>query len=650
MNTQIIESIAPNTLYTLITVPQDGVKYRFENKSPYTIFICDRSIASLDSAKSACFATVQAGQMHEFSGRFSAPFCVWTNDSIDFAYSSTIDTLVSLTTNLQGESSYTATLPIAVRSDDAGMDNVFVDAYSTASGYVYKTADLSGFFGLALTWNIADSYSLRVRIETSSDQTSWEYVTTYTGQSSYAVIPKVKRYFRVGVQAYSLTSLVTISVQVTAIRLKNPQSPQTIKVDNDQYATTILAGALPSYAFSLVAGEQNYLFTISSGSVTTLVAILNDNQTFYYLIPPSVPTLIRVYSTVATQGTIQILTTDTINRQFTITSGSDNKYDDEDLFPNTITALSSSNDLTSIPMDGYEGLLVSWATSNNFIVASVYSGDTASSCNNLVNVYAGQVRTLYLPKHDRFFRINIQGYTPSAATNISIKINVKRTRNDLPNFDNLDYSEAYTNTILSGALTNTIMPLRKGNNLIRLSVTGTTKTLFSFGGGTPRYLWLQPNVQEYITLYASQNGNINVTPLNSEAANRTLSIRNYEGSIEGQTESDVRYGIVNAYTLTNAAPTNNFSTVSSGWDWLILELSGIGLVQARELQIADNTLGLSYRMSLSPQQNAGIRRMFRVNARAGNAAFTFTAVGLTAPESIVIYAHLAKGLPTSPVL
>ena len=657
MNTQIIESIISSSFYTFITVPQDGVKYRFENKTPYTIYICDKSVSSLSAAKSACFASVQAGQMHEFSGRFSAPFCVWTNDTIDFAYSSAIDTVISLTTNLLGESSYVATLPIVTRSDDGGLDNLFPTYTSfPALGTTLPSIDMEGFFGLAISWNFLASYFFSVQVETSSDNVNWQYTTTIVGQSIYQTIPKIRRYFRLTVVPYGVDggTLVTDS-PILVSRLKVAQLPEVGIVDNDNFQKVISSSTTPTIYLPAQEGEQTFLLTLTGGSAKTLVRThtsygnVNDISEEVWVIP-TIPTYAKINAPVAGITAFEIVTSEATPRLIVIerAKGASN---DDDLFPATFSALSTGTTLDVIPMSGYDGLELQWANTDNWPFIQVYSGDSLASVTQLVGQYTCQHSSIYIPATGKYLKLVVTGYSIGGITTTNIRLVVKRLKSgQSPRNIRLSQDVFAVLTVASGATPSYSLPAKSGANTIRLNLTGTTKTLVRINGAIVRYLYLMPSVTERLTFYSIDDTVFTIDILNSEAANRSLGIRVHDPMPDEQDSSDVRFSLVNGYTLTNAAPTQNFSTSSNGWDWLILELSTVALAQARELQIRDDTTLNSYRIFVSQNANANVRRVFRINARAGNAAFTFTAVGLAAGESMVIDAHLAKGLPNPPVM
>lgn len=317
MNTQISDQISPNTFVTFVSVPQDGVKYRFENKTPYTIYLCDRSIASLLSAKSACFATVQAGQMHEFDGRFSAPFCVWINDTIDFAYSSAVDQTITLTTNLAGESSYVATLPIVSRSDDGGLDDQFVNVISASvGGLTLPTIDMSGYHSLFISWNIYDNAKfIRLDLYSSNDDATYDYVTSFAGQSSQSVTPKTGRYIRIIAFGFDTSGAVAVSVKLLVSRMKTPIAAFSKRIDPDFLNFTVPVSTLSTIFIPLKDGKNKITLKLT-GATQTLVRI-NSNLNKYVFLAPNVYEEIEIDSLGEGVSSISIRTAEANARTFT---------------------------------------------------------------------------------------------------------------------------------------------------------------------------------------------------------------------------------------------------------------------------------------------------------------------------------------------
>lgn len=296
MNTQIFETIQPATKYVFITVPQDGVRYRFENKSPYTIYICAGAVAGLPSAKSANFAIVQAGQMHEFSGRYSAPFEVWSDDAIDFAYSTSVRTTITLTTNLQGESSYVATLPIAGRSDDTGLDSIYPTATRALStGTDLSIIDMEGYAGLSISWNISVTNFVSLSLFDSYDGISFTSLAAYVGQSSQIYIPRNKRYIKITVTGQSPAGTADVTFQLNVYRLKYPLAPLNQRIDPDSYSVTIPAGAASNFRVPLKQKYQKVRLSLFNGTTRTLVKV-SGNPAEYVALNPGRPEEVMIFS------------------------------------------------------------------------------------------------------------------------------------------------------------------------------------------------------------------------------------------------------------------------------------------------------------------------------------------------------------------
>lgn len=653
MNTQTQSPVAANSQYQFVTVPQDNVKYRFDNISPFTIYVCDRSASSLAEAISISLAIVRAGERHTITGRFVAPLYFYTAANIDFGFSNQIDQAVTLATTLQSETSEVETLPVVYRSDDGGLDNLFKAYTSFSSGLTtLPIVDMQGFFGLVLSWNFLDSWYLYMEVETSDDQSSWQFVTSLCGQSIYQVLPKVAKYFRVRVSSGNIDGGASVSsVSILGARIKTPQAPIARPVDNDSFFKVVSSSQTPTITLPAIMGEQSFMLNMTGGNVRTLILVNTDVPKYFWLVP-SVPTIITFNAVNAGPVSVNILTPEATPRGLNIKriNTPTTPIESEDLFPSAFSALSTGTTLDVIPMQGYEGLEIAWANSDNWPLIQVYGGDTSASVTQLIGQYTCQHSSVYIPATHAYIKLVVTGYSVTGATTTDIRLNVARTRTaQAPRNVRLSQDSYSAITVASGTTPSYSLSAKAGQNTLRLNLTGTTKTLVRVNAAIPKYLWLMPAITERLNIFSVDDTVFTIDILTSQAANRSLSIRIHDPMPDEQDASDVRYSLVNGWVLSNANPTQNFSTSSIGWDWMILELATSGMTQSRELQVRDDTTLNSYRLFVSQNQNANVRRKFLINNRAGNAAFTFTAVGLAAGESIVVYAHLAKGLPNCPV-
>ena len=212
MDTQSISSPLPRTVYTFRTNTLIGASYRVENRTPYTLYVLNKSVATVADCKTQAQITVlpmNSGALSYVDAEYVS--CVLDTDIAQISLPQDVSTFLRFTTFLQTEQANEeqTNSAIAIYNPASLEINAIPDSEAIqsppAATLVYLPSsglDLFGWNGAYFTFDCDQTLQDSVYgfIQHSDDSTFATSTTVryFAGNTGLIYIPRFLRYMRVG--------------------------------------------------------------------------------------------------------------------------------------------------------------------------------------------------------------------------------------------------------------------------------------------------------------------------------------------------------------------------------------------------------------------------------------------------------------------
>lgn len=210
MNTSSINSPVVDLVYSFTVVQTAGTTYRIENRTPYTMYVVDKSVASVADLKNQAQITVlpmNACALAYTGAQYIS--CCLSADVAQISLPQDVETFIRFTTFLQNESAFEQQTNSAIATYNPA--SLEVNAIPASEAFQSPAAntqvklpnaglDLYGWNGVYFTWRNSLQNAVYGFIDQSEDASLLTGVLTlryFAGEAGLIYIPRVFRYTRV---------------------------------------------------------------------------------------------------------------------------------------------------------------------------------------------------------------------------------------------------------------------------------------------------------------------------------------------------------------------------------------------------------------------------------------------------------------------